>query len=331
MYGYSLPLCVYYHLVSCITRHLGLQLNRSGVAKTYDRMATFSLTDSKTILKRQIISGPRQLGFDRFQGLSASLDMPPYLHVENDKFLEADALEWVEKAPSTRQGPAGQSFTRINVSNTILHNARDFLRSNINSSSRVDLDLAPVFLFLSLTSPHTPILPSSDFQKKSSLGPYGDYVMQTDDAVGQIITELKNLNAYENSLVIFTSDNGFSRDVFTSKKNKFLFPHKPSGIYRGEKADIYEGGHRVPLVVQWPAVIAPQTTNADPVSLTDLFATFADIVNVVRGQQGQRQGGKGGGGGHIAVRRPLHGEDSFSLLPLFLQGGGHGRLPLPPR
>jgi hypothetical protein len=190
------------------------------------------------------------------------------------------------------------------VSDNIISNARKFLRSNIDSS-RVNGNRksSPVFLYLPLTSPHTPILPSVRFQKKSSLGGYGDYVMQTDDAVGQVIAELKSLGALDDSMVIFTSDNGFSRSAVYEKKNAFRFPHHPSGIFRGEKADIYEGGHRVPLVVQWPKLVAPATKNYDPVSLTDMFATFSDIVN--------------DGGGF--VRRALHGEDSFSLLPLLLQ------------
>jgi hypothetical protein len=258
------------------------------------------------MLNKSITLGPRQLGFDTFQGISASLDMPPYMYIENDNFLQTGELKMQEREANTRPGPSASDFSRINVSNTIIQNAIHFLRSNIMKSATENngekaQHSSPVFLFVSLTSPHTPILPSPEFQGQSSLGPYGDYVMQADDTVGQIMLELKRLNVYDNTLVIFTSDNGFSRDVEASDKNKFRFPHFPSGRYRGMKADIYEGGHRVPLVVQWPARIVPNSVNNDPVSLTDLFATFADIVK--EGELEKKSG---------------HGEDSYSLLPLLL-------------
>ena len=134
-----------------------------------------------------------------------------------------------------------------------------------------------------------------------------------------MVAELASLGVLHNTLIVFTSDNGFSRGALSVKKNAFRYPHSPSGIFRGEKADIYEGGHRVPLVVQWPARIQPRSVNHDPVSLTDFYATFSDLV-----QQQQQQGRAGTGAqtGGVFVRRELHGEDSFSLLPLLLRKTG---------
>ena len=168
-------------------RHLGLTFNESGVEEGVHRGklgSSYTLAAAETILNRPLLSGPRQLGFDSFQGIAASLDMPPYLHIEDNGFLEARGLEWMPKTPTAREGPLGQAFSRVEVSETIISNARDYLRQNIGfASSPSTAKRPPVFLFLSLTSPHTPVMPTAGFQGRSTLGPYGDYVMQTDDAV----------------------------------------------------------------------------------------------------------------------------------------------------
>ena len=148
-----------------------------------------------------ITKGPTNLGFDHFFGLSASLDMAPYLYIANQTFLDGENATLKPKDDLGRGGVKGASFSAEDVPDTILSEAKRFLTTHLPHA-------APVFLFLSLTSPHVPLLPTPAWRGKSKLGPYGDLVLQTDDTVGQIVTLLKDYHAYEDTLLLFTSDNG---------------------------------------------------------------------------------------------------------------------------
>jgi arylsulfatase A-like enzyme len=133
----------------------------------------------------------------------------------------------------------------------------------------------PFFLYVPLTSPHTPILPTPEWQGRSGLGAYGDFVMQTDAVVGKILAALDAHGLAENTLVIFTADNGCSPQADTPGLEKQ--GHFASAQFRGYKADIWDGGHRVPFFVRWPAKVKPAVTD-QLVCLTDVFATCAEIV-----------------------------------------------------
>jgi arylsulfatase A len=196
-----------------------------------------------------------------------------------------------------RQGPTENKFRPVEVLPHLVERSQRFLQSHLGSERK-----HPVFLLLSLTSPHTPVLPSQEFLNKSRLGWYGDFVMQTDAAVGSILATLSELRALHNTLVIFTSDNGFTGAGYMMGPRVDFSIHKPSGIFRGSKADIYEGGHRIPLVMHWPAIIKPGSVVDQTVSLADLLATFADIASV--------------------PLLPSEGEDSYSLLPILVGKGG---------
>ena len=166
----------------------------------------------------------------------------------------------------------------------------------------------PFFLYMPLNSPHTPISPSKAFQGKSTLGPYGDFVMETDWAVGEVVKAVEAAG-------IVTADNGCSPAAergITDNQLQFtmangvsddMSKHYPSITYRGHKADIYEGGHRVPFVARWDGTVKPGSTSVDPVCLVDLFATCAEIV-----------------GTEVADNEA---EDSVSLLPI-LRGNATG-------
>lgn len=134
----------------------------------------------------------------------------------------------------------------------------------------------PFFLYVPLNAPHTPILPAPEWQGRSGLGPYGDFVMQTDHALGEILAALEQHGLADDTLVIFTSDNGCSKaaDIDGLAKRG----HRVSGPYRGSKADLWDGGHRVPCIVRWPGTVPRGTMNDHTVCLTDLFATLADVV-----------------------------------------------------
>jgi len=142
--------------------------------------------------------------------------------------------------------------------------------------SRKDKTEQPFFLYVPWNSPHSPVVPTKEWQGKSGLNAHADFVMQTDDAYGQVITALKESGLYVNTLIICSSDNGTSGP--TSNKSQLEAKgHFPSGDLRGAKADLWDGGHRVPFIAAWKGNIAPGTRNNQLICLTDLYATFAEI------------------------------------------------------
>ena len=133
----------------------------------------------------------------------------------------------------------------------------------------------PFFLYLPLTSPHTPIAPTKEWIGKSGIGLYGDFVMQTDFVIGEILRALDQSGAAKNTLLIFTSDNGCSPAARIDELRERQ--HMANGNLRGNKADIFDGGHRVPFLIKWPARVNPSVSD-QLVCLTDIFATLAEIV-----------------------------------------------------
>src|SRR5262249_6245450 len=134
----------------------------------------------------------------------------------------------------------------------------------------------PFFLYLALAAPHTPIAPQSPWLGKSGLNPYADFVMQVDAAVGEVLAALDERGLAGETLVIFTSDNGCSPEAKFDELR--AGGHDPGAGFRGHKADIFEGGHRVPFLVRWPGVVAPGRRSNQLVGLMDLMATCAEII-----------------------------------------------------
>lgn len=231
--------------------------------------------------------GPVDHGFDSWFGIAASLDMPPYVWLVDDR---ASEVPTVIKA-FHRPGPAAESFEAIDVLPRLGDESVAYIKRKAADAKKGK----PFFLYVPLTSPHTPILPSPEWQGKSQIGTdYADFTMQTDGVVGQILDALRETGLEENTIVVFSADNGCSPAA--GYREHLEKGHNPSAIYRGHKADLYEGGHRVPLVIQWPEG-APAGRKSDQlVSLADLMATFADLT----GQQ-------------LADHE---GEDSISFLEL---------------
>jgi arylsulfatase A-like enzyme len=141
-------------------------------------------------------------------------------------------------------------------------------------------DNKPLFLYIPLPSPHTPIVPSAAWQGKSGLGSYGDYVMQTDDVIGQIMKAVDDSGFAENTIIIVTADNGCSRAAKIDKLE--AQGHYPSAQYRGSKADLWDGGHRVPFIVRWPNGVAAGSQSDQTICLTDLMATCADLTGATQ-------------------------------------------------
>lgn len=296
LYGYDLPLIDTGRMTTaqllkeqgyqtaCIGKwHLGLKLPTTDGEAPY-----FQVEQQETNIdwSGEITQGPVDLGFDYFYGISASLDMPPYLYIHNNRFVGTyDTIKAFH-----RPGPAAADFEAVNVLPEITQKAVSYISEQSAEQ--------PFFLYFALTAPHTPIAPDSVFQGQSDLHEYLDFCLQVDHTVGQITQAVRKAGLEENTMIIFTSDNGFA--PYVDKEHVMeQNGHMPSYVYRGYKADIWEGGHRVPFIVQWPGVVQPQQISDEVISLTDLIATCADIT-----------------------RAPLPdnaGEDSYSFLSV-LQG-----------
>ena len=242
---------------------------------------------------KTVIGGPTSLGFDYFFGITASLDIPPYVYIENDrptmvpvKYTRNDSeYSW------WRKGLTGDDFEHEQVLPVLTSKAVAFIDRHMEAKPS-----EPFFLYFPLPAPHTPILPTDEFKGKSSTNAYGDFMLQVDYTVGQILKSLEDHEISENTLIIFTSDNGCSPEANYTELARY--GHNPSFHFRGHKADIFEGGHRVPFLARWPGKIKAGTENHQVVCLTDLLATVAEITGTEPG--------------------PSEGVDSYSLLPALL-------------
>ncbi len=240
---------------------------------------------------KDISHSPNELGFDYSYGLPASLDIAPYVYVENNKITAKVDSVTVDTGKYTwwREGPTASDFIHEDVTPNFFRRSMDYIKGQSQQE-------APFFLYLALPSPHTPILPTADWLGKSGINPYADFIMQIDDYIGQLVTTLEEQGITENTMIVFTSDNGPS--PFSDFEILAQHGHDPRAGLRGHKADIYEGGHRIPFIVKWPAKITPNKISNVTISLTDFMATCAAIV-----------------------QNPLkdnEGEDSFSLLALLV-------------
>lgn len=239
---------------------------------------------------RPVTHNPNDLGFDYAYGHAGSLDMAPYVYVENGKVTAIPDTVTVNKGQYSwwREGPTSPDFDHEKVTPNFFELSIAYIQEQAKEEK-------PFFLYLALPSPHTPILPPAEWQGKSGLAPYADFMMMIDDYVGKVNQAIKEAGIEENTLVIFTSDNGGSPaaglDVMQAAG------HFSSYIYRGHKADIFEGGHRVPFIAKWPAKIQKGTTRDHTICLTDLMATSAEISGY--------------------ELKDNEGEDSYSLMWLF--------------
>jgi arylsulfatase A len=251
---------------------------------------------------RPIMNGPTTRGFDYFYGISGSLDMPPYVYVENNMPTSAtDRITVGNNSPVGspgydgsywREGPTGSDFNHRECTPNLTRRACEYIRDNAASEKAF-------FLYIAFPSPHTPILPSDEFKGKSGLNQYADFVMMVDSSVGEILNAVDKSGEKKNTIVVFASDNGCAPWAdFELLKSK---GHNPSYIYRGHKADLYDGGHRIPCLLQWPARVSNPYTVNQTVCLNDFMATIADIVHYQLADN--------------------EGEDSYSLLPAILRPG----------
>jgi arylsulfatase A len=233
-------------------------------------------------------NGPEANGFDYYYAHCGSLDMAPYVYVENGRVTaQPDRVTQSEdKYGWWRKGPTGADFHHEDVLENFTRRSTQYIKERAATGK-------PFLLYLPLPAPHTPILPTKEFQGKSGINPYCDFVMMVDHCIGQITRTIDESGIKDNTVIFFTSDNGCSPAAkFDEMHAK---GHYPSYVYRGHKADIYEGGHRIPFIVRWPNRVKASSQCDDTVCLTDLMATCADI---------------------LGTRLPDNaGEDSVSILP----------------
>jgi arylsulfatase A len=244
-----------------------------------------------------IQGGPLAAGFDSYFGDDVP-NFPPYAFIEDEHLtcipvnMDPDDFSSIgQRGYLHGKGPGQVGWKLDQVMPAITSRAEEYIHSRKGSG-------VPFFLYFATTSPHTPVVPTSEFQGKSNAGYYGDYVRQTDDAIGRIVEALKQSGQFDNTLLIVSSDNGpegFTYDLVNE------YAHYSMGNWRGIKRDTWEGGHRVPLVVSWPEGNFPGGSRTELISLTDLFATLAAIVDY--------------------ELPPDRAEDSFNMLPV-LNGDG---------
>ncbi|WP_222928594.1 sulfatase family protein [Oceanobacillus piezotolerans] len=228
---------------------------------------------------KPITFGPNQLGFDYFYGTPASLDQPPYVYIENDRVVE-EPTEVTGVFRLDRSGPSEQQAWQNGVA------ASNFVHSevpdNMQKKALEVIDMfaeedKPFFLYYPTHLVHGPLLPNEDFEGKSGLGPYGDFVLQLDHYVGEIMAKLKEKDLFEDTVFIFTSDNGASGicDFDALKEHG----HNPSYIFKGLKGDIWEGGHREPTIISYPAMIQKGSVSNHMISLADIYRSIAEIID----------------------------------------------------
>jgi arylsulfatase A len=221
---------------------------------------------------KPIPGGPRDRGFDYYFGDDVP-NFPPYAWFENDRVITPPTVPLAITPPTAegnweaRPGPMVAGWDFHAVMPRITERAIAWIGEQRGQPN-------PFFLYVPFTSPHAPIVPSPKFAGKSKAGGYGDFMEQTDDSVGRILAALMTYGFAENTLVIFSADNGAEHYAYARIEK---FDHRSSGPFRGVKRDLWEGGHRVPFIVRWPGVVPPNKTTAALVSQVDLMATFASI------------------------------------------------------
>ena len=214
---------------------------------------------------RRFTDGPLDLGFERFFGISGSLDMPPYCFLDQDKTVGIPFLEKDPLVTSQRPGLMVEGWRDDEVDTTIVREAVDWITEN---------DRRPFFAYIATAAPHRPCVPPAFVRGASQAGARGDSVQLVDWMVGQVLQALSSMGCLGDTVIIVTSDNGAPM-IFPEDGD--VVCHQPNGPWRGQKADAYEGGHRVPLVCAGPGIPAG-SVRTDVVSLVDLLPTVSSVA-----------------------------------------------------
>ncbi len=223
--------------------------------------------------------GPVDVGFDSFFGLRASTDIPPYFYINGDRALvppvNTIASNFSDDGWTKIQGAfwrEGGIAPNLQLEN-VLPRFTDEAVGVIRDHARAQTD-QPLFLYLAYPAPHTPWLPSPEFAGTSN-NLYGDFTAMVDHMIGRVLTALDEAGIAEETLVIFSSDNG---PVWYDKDTE-RYGHNSTGGFRGMKGDAYEGGHRMPFIVRWPGKVPAKATSDRLICFTDVMATFAELTD----------------------------------------------------
>lgn len=248
---------------------------------------------------RRIPDAPIHRGFDHFFG---TVCCPTtdwlYAYVDGDRIpnpptrvLDRTPLPKHPYSRDNRPGLIADDFDLEKVDLVFLEKSKAFLRDHV--AKHPD---QPFFLFHSMQAVHLPSFPADQFKGKSGAGPHGDFILEMDHVVGELMRTLKELDVADDTLIIFTSDNGpETTSVINMRKDH---GHDGARPWRGVKRDNWEGGHRVPFIACWPGKIPANQTSSQTICLTDLMATFAEIIGYSLPDDAA--------------------EDSFNLLPALL-------------
>ncbi|WP_139959491.1 sulfatase family protein [Flavicella sediminum] len=283
--------------------HLGLNWSMKNNSPDFEHFSDRKdrVDQNKIDFSKPLKFGALNLGFDYSYMIPGSLNMPPFVYLENDKATMLPTKKTERKRSeypysSWIKGVVADDFVHEQVLPTFVKRTVSYIEENANKEK-------PFFIYMPLPSPHSPVLPIAPWKGKSGINEYADFVMMVDDLMGVIFKTLKEQGIEENTMVVFTSDNGCSGTAnlpLLKKKN-----HSPSYIYSGFKGSYLEGGHRVPFMVKWPEKIKPNSVCEETICTTDFMATIADLLGY--------------------CLKDHEGEDSYSMLPLLIQKGNFVR------
>ncbi len=248
---------------------------------------------SNVDFSKPILEGPTTRGFDYYFGTDVP-NYPPYCFIENDRTVGIPSVP--NRPQFNRPGPMLPGWEWVNIMPELTKRAVKYIEDAAKTSPR-----KPFFLYFPLTAPHYPVVPAPQFKGKSEAGEFGDFVVQVDWTVGQVIDALERSGVAGNTLLIFTSDNGpeITGEVKPGAYDRAqLYQHYSMGPLRGAKRDAWEGGHRVPFIARWPGKIQSGSTSSETICHVDLMATAAAL---------------------LGVKLPENaGQDSYNILPALL-------------
>ena len=292
------------YTTGCVGKwHLGLEWSLKDNAKP-QILTPEKFGYTNTDFSAPVKGGPTELGFNYSFILPASLDMPPYAFVQNDKVVDPEMIRTADAYPNTkeetvfawdrkhtqesdiywergvwwRNGEMSRSFKFEDCLTTIIDEGVNFIDREGRKKDK------PFFLYMPLTGPHTPWLPAVEFKGTTELGTYGDFMANIDNAVLRVRMKLQELGLEENTIIIFASDNGAAWEEADIQQ----YGHQSNWSRRGEKGDAWDGGHHVPLIVSWPKHITKAGVYDETVGLVDILATLADVTGQTL-QQGQAE------------------------------------------
>ena len=229
---------------------------------------------------KPLTGGPVDRGFDSYYGINKAPGAPPYFYIR-DREAVAKPTEQIgrrenvsDRRMSWQAGACAPGFVHTEVLPNMCRETVQLIHDHAAKNKD-----KPLFIYLALAAPHTPLVPSEKFAGKSHVGAYGDFVMEIDDLVGKVDAALEEECMDKNTMLIFSSDNG----ALFIKGDREKHGHSVNGVLRGGKAHPYEGGHRVPFLLKWPDVVPAGTVTDATVNHTDMFATLIDILRVEDG------------------------------------------------